>query len=127
MRTFLALDVGNRRTGVAFSSGATGVAVALATLHHSSYEEFRSQVLSLLAQRSVSDLIVGLPLLLSGEEGEQARTVRSFVERLPVPSHITLHFLDERYSTPPSSSGHSDPDSASACAILDTHLRRESI
>ena len=127
MRIFLALDVGNKRTGVAFSSGETGVAVALPTLHHASYGAFQSQVLSLLRDRAVTDLVVGLPLLPSGEEGEQVRTVRSFIEDLPVPSSVALHYLDERYSTPSSSSGKNDPDMAAACAILDTYMCRENI
>jgi len=127
MRTLLALDVGNKRTGVAFANEETGVPIALPTLHHSSYEAFRSQVLSVLRDRKISDLIVGLPLLPSGEEGEQVRTVRSFIERLPVPSSVALHYLDERYSTPPSSPGKNDPDMAAACAILDTYMHRENI
>lgn len=127
MQSILALDVGERKTGVAFASGEILVAVVLPTIHHDSYESFQQQVLSLLEERAVLELVVGLPLLPSGEEGEQSRTVRSFIEHLPVPSSIKVDFLDERYSTPPSTDRHNDPDSAAACSILDTYLCRKNI
>jgi putative Holliday junction resolvase len=77
----LALDVGNRRTGVAFLDDAVGIPLPLDTLMHQSMEELLPQIEQILTSRSVDRVIVGLPRLPSGEEGSQAGVSRSVGEK----------------------------------------------
>ncbi len=125
MRRFLALDIGLKRTGVSYTDDQTQVPVPLKTLCHASLEELSAQILALIKERNVTDLVIGLPLLPSGEEGKQAGIVRQFTEDIPLPEGVKVSMLDERYTTP--RVRESDPDSAAACALLGVFMRRENI
>jgi len=128
---YLALDLGKSRTGVAFCDSDIGVPVALDTIEHRSRKELLTRVRTIVAERRIDSLVVGLPLLPSGEEGEQATWVRSCAEDLQKIG-LPLDFVDERYSTPQTrhrlskneaiSGGSLDGDAAAACGILQTHL-----
>ncbi|MDB4978832.1 MAG: putative holliday junction resolvase [Candidatus Peribacteria bacterium] len=99
MKHFLALDVGTRRTGVAYASEDVGIALPLPTLHHKTKEEFGECVRRVCSERKISHLIIGLPKLPSGDEGEQAGIVREYVcELASIGAEII--YIDERYTTP---------------------------
>lgn len=117
----LALDIGLRRTGVAFADVDIGVPMALSTIEHTSIEELVDHISTIVDQKSIDQIIVGLPLLPSGEEGEQSSIVRDISAQI---SRIgpKLTFLDERYTT--TSQKHVDPDASSACFLLETALKR---
>lgn len=117
----LALDIGSRRTGVAFSEFPPGVPLVLPTLHHESARGFLDQVAQIVDRRRIDHIVVGLPLLSSGKEGLQAQRVRALLPSLALlgPQVSTL---DERYSTVHHSS--QDPDAVAACGILTVFLDR---
>lgn len=115
MARTLALDIGTKRTGVAFLDEVTGIPLPLDTIAHTSVEELVAAVHRILGERKIDRLIVGLPLLPSGAEGSQARFVRSVASKLSSLS-LPVEFKDERYTTPRSKA--SDPDAAAACNLL---------
>ena len=121
---FLALDVGGRRTGVAFLDDATGIPLPLPSFAHRNQNELLLHVKSLCTGRRIDRVIVGLPLLPSGEEGKQAATSRAFSHMLKRQGMDVL-LIDERYTTPVFRPGkHTIPlssydgDSAAACELL---------
>jgi RNase H-fold protein (predicted Holliday junction resolvase) len=83
-------------------------------------EEFVAAVRSIIAARSIEQLIIGLPLLPSGQEGEQVQIVRAYVAALE-PLSLPVSFLDERYTTP---THHADGDAAAAMTILSLFIER---
>jgi|SRR3989338_5134745 len=122
----LALDIGTRRTGVAYFDDAVGFTLPLETIHHQSKMEFAEKVLSIAAEKKVEKIVVGIPYLPSGEEGSQADIVRDYAAILE--EKFEIHFVDERYTTPkriapkqgePQSS---DSDQTAAIAILNAFL-----
>lgn len=117
----LALDLGARRTGVAYAAYPPGIPLALPTLCHASSWVLLEQVHRLIKERKIDHIVVGLPLLSSGREGKQARSVRALLPLLARLS-VQVSLLDERYSTVRDSSN--DPDAAAACAILTVFLDR---
>jgi len=119
--TILALDIGKRRTGVAFADDDMRVPLALDTLNHASDDEFLEKVLSLMSEKDISKVVVGLPLLPSGEEGSQVEFVRSITQKLE-DRGISVEYIDERYTTP--KKGLSDGDAAAACAILGLYFEQ---
>ncbi|MDD5041934.1 MAG: Holliday junction resolvase RuvX [Candidatus Peribacteraceae bacterium] len=115
MARILALDIGTKRTGVAYLDEETNVPLPLFTLHHESVASLLSQVSALLQERQIDRLIVGLPLLPSGDEGAQARFVRSVTEQMRSRGWaVTLK--DERYTTPRGKTA--DPDAIAAFNLL---------
>lgn len=111
----LALDLGTKRTGVAFLDEDAQVPVALETIVHASLDELKERVIELIALKRIDRVIVGLPLLPSGGEGKQATLVRAFSHML-MEAGYAVEFRDERYTTPRNPPF--DADAAAALALL---------
>ncbi len=117
----LALDIGRRHTGIAYYDDATNIPLPLDTFTHDSVDELCAHVQKLFLDRAIDRVIVGLPLLPSGQEGEQVEFVRTVGEMLEK-SGIPLSFEDERYTTPRLEQ--SDGNAAAACSLLEIHLQK---
>ena len=123
MRT-LALDVGLRRTGIAYRDDAVGIALPLDTFAHTSRDALLAHVRRIIEERKIDCVIVGLPRLPSGDEGQQAGESRAVGEALKTPK-IEVLYVDERHTTPRSSNhknalptANLDGDAAAACALF---------
>lgn len=119
----LSLDIGTKHTGVAFADEENGIPLAQDTIDHETVEELAASVEKIIDEKQVGHLVVGLPLLLSGEEGAQVQFVRSVGEILK-DKGIGITFIDERYTTPAISEN--DENTAAACALLTLYLRKKS-
>ncbi|MBE0475790.1 MAG: Holliday junction resolvase RuvX [Coriobacteriia bacterium] len=94
----LALDIGERRVGVAVSDPEGRVATPLKVLDASVVADPRP--LRRLVEDYDADLVlIGLPLTLAGEEGPQARRVREAGERLSAALPVPVRYRDERLSS----------------------------
>lgn len=111
----LALDIGTRRTGVAFLDEDVNVPVALETIVHATFSDLQARVTELITRKGIDRVIIGLPLLLSGGEGKQATIVRAFSKML-MEEGFVVELRDERYTTPRNATF--DADSAAAVALL---------
>lgn len=116
----LALDIGTRRTGVAFFDDRTGVPLPCRTIEHESEQELLEEVAQEVRARQAERVIVGLPLLPSGVSGEQADSVTIICDRLRAEG-IDVVLLDERYSSPRNVKF---GDAEAALTLLQTHLDR---
>ena len=95
----MALDVGERRIGVALSDalGLTAQRLTVLTRHSASAD---AKVVSVLvSQHGVETLVVGLPLTMRGEQGTQAKRVIAFVETLRQHVTVPIQLIDERLTT----------------------------
>jgi len=99
MARFLALDVGERRIGVAISDPTGTVARPLTTITRSSRQADFQAIAQLVGEYAVARVIVGLPLSLDGSEGPQARQTRRYAERLAAALTVPIQLWDERYSS----------------------------
>jgi putative Holliday junction resolvase len=95
----LALDVGDRRIGVALSDPIGILASPLTTIQRRSEREDVQAVLDLVEEHDVGEIVVGMPLSLSGERGPQARQVGRFRAALAARAGVKTTDQDERYST----------------------------
>lgn len=95
----LALDVGDVRIGVAVSRSGM-IAEPLTVLERSGRTQTLDAIEALVNAHGASQLVLGLPLLEGGAEGEQAEKTRAFARslrrRLP---KIPIVFQDERFSS----------------------------
>jgi putative Holliday junction resolvase len=97
---YLALDVGNRRIGVAVSDelGLTAQPVLTLERRRNQREDLRS--LARLARRfGVVGIVVGNPVHLSGELSPQAAKTQEFAAALGELSGLPIHLWDERLTT----------------------------
>lgn len=95
----LGLDVGERRIGVALSDPSGRLASALTTLQARPPTQALLQIERLVAEHSVYEIIIGLPLTLRGEIGPQAELVQHFAETLGQRLTLPIHLFDERLTT----------------------------
>jgi putative Holliday junction resolvase len=95
----LALDLGKKRIGMALSDELGVTAQGLETLERTNIREDLARISQLAAERSVSLILMGNPLHMSGREGRQAEYARDFGERLRAASGIPVEFWDERLTT----------------------------
>jgi putative Holliday junction resolvase len=95
----MALDVGGRRIGVALSDTTRVLASPLTTQRAEPRERVLSEIAALVQRHEVVEVVVGLPLTLSGEVGPQAHLIQLFVERLKGVLTAPIHMFDERLTT----------------------------
>ncbi len=94
----LALDIGERRVGVAVSDVSGSVATPVKVLETAAV--FGGNALRRLVEDYEPELmLVGLPLSLDGTEGPQAKRVRAQAERIHAQFGIPVDFADERLTT----------------------------
>jgi len=98
-RRVLALDLGRKRIGLALSDELGITAQGLPTLQRTTIREDLRHLSQLIQQNSVTVVVLGLPLHLSGSEGRQAAWVREFGERLFAQTGVPIRFWDERLTT----------------------------
>lgn len=94
----LGLDLGDVRIGVAISDPERRLAVPLGTIHTGAPADLKA-VASLVRDNEVSLVVVGHPLLLSGEAGDRARHAEAFVDALRSVLEVPVVLQDERLST----------------------------
>ena len=95
----MALDVGGRRIGVALSDSTRVLASPLTTLRAEPRARALADIAALAVRHEVTEVVVGLPLTLSGEIGPQAQIVQTFVEELRQALALPIHLFDERLTT----------------------------
>jgi putative holliday junction resolvase len=94
----LALDPGERRTGVALSDELGILATPLCILRVRARERVEA-VARIVREHGVVEIVVGFPKTLRGEVGPQARRVERFVEELRDAVDAPVRLWDELYST----------------------------
>ena len=99
MARLLALDIGDRRIGVAISDESQMLARPLTTIARTSKRKDFESIAKLIAAHGVERLIVGLPRTLRGDEGAQAARVRRYAEALSAAIGAPIAFQDERYTS----------------------------
>ncbi len=97
---FLALDVGDRRVGIAISESGV-FATPHSILRRKSKKEDFARLQRLVDELEIERIIVGLPYSLNepGELGPQARRIKRYAEALAEVVDVPLAYADESYSS----------------------------
>ena len=125
----LALDHGTARCGCAVSDPLGTLATPLDAVERPDTRRGLAAIVRLAADREVERVVVGLPLTLAGEEGEQAAAARVFAERLARELDVPVELHDERLTTrlAERTGGGSDVDSRAAAHLLESYLARAGV
>ncbi len=96
--TRIGIDVGSVRIGVARTDPSALLAVPVETVARG--EGDLARIAELVVEHDAVEVVVGLPLALSGRPGQAAALAREFAERLvPVVAPVPVRLVDERLST----------------------------
>ena len=123
LKTFLALDFGLKRTGVAVGNRVLRSAQPQGSIHAEGDVRF-AKVAALLVEWQPDALVIGVPFHPDGAEHENTVRARRFGRQLAGRFNLPVFEVDERYSTTEAlSMGAKDADAGAACIILEQFLR----
>lgn len=97
-RNYLAVDLGKKRSGLAFWDAAAQMALPLRVVDSRSVKDFIA-LLCVEAQSRDATFVLGLPLHSDGSEHRWTRSVRVFAHNLQRASERTVFFQDETLSS----------------------------
>jgi putative Holliday junction resolvase len=95
----LALDYGRARTGVAVSDPTGTIARPLCVVERAGSGDGLARLAALIGEQEAERVVVGLPLTLRGERGEQALETERFIEALSDVTSVPVVTFDERFTT----------------------------
>ena len=95
----MGLDVGDRRIGVAVSDELGLTAQPVLTLVRSNRKQDQKSIQRLIRRYQCSEIVVGNPLYLSGDQSPQAAKAQAFAQMLRDETGLPVHLWDERLTT----------------------------
>ncbi len=95
----LGVDPGEKRVGLAVSDPFGNFAVGLDTLSNYEGKDLLPEFQAVCERYEVKQIVIGLPLHMSGEEGVSAQKARALGEILTIGLNIPVAFLDERLTS----------------------------
>ncbi|MEO0478261.1 MAG: Holliday junction resolvase RuvX [Planctomycetota bacterium] len=98
-KRILAIDFGDRKTGVASTDWTGTIRIPLETIFAGDDETCARQISSLVRERDTQLLVAGLPLSLDGNEGPRAKRTRAFLEVLKRHVKVPIETVDESHTT----------------------------
>ncbi len=120
----LGIDYGEKRIGLAISDETQTLARELAIL---SPKIFFDQIQSIISEHQISQIVLGWPVNMSGQETKKTEEVKKFKEKLESKISIPIETTDERLTSKMAEhlpGGKRDVDSLAAQIILQNYLNK---
>ena len=118
----LALDYGSARTGVAVSDPTGTIARPIGVVKAVTDKKGFDDLLAVIRAEHPDRVVVGLPLTLKGDHGEQAAETSAFVETLRAAVDVPVETYDERFTSVLADGD----DSRAAAHLLSSYLEWQS-
>lgn len=123
----LALDYGGARCGCAISDPTGTLVTPIGSVAKPDSPSGGRELMELVERQQPQCIVVGLPLLRSGEEGAQAAAARAFAGRVRAATGVPVELHDERFTTRMAQASiaagaSSDEDSLAAAHLLESFL-----
>lgn len=96
---YLAIDLGEKRTGLAVGDDVTGIASPLDVIQTSSRESLFKAIARAIDAQGPGALVVGAPLNMDGTQGPAVAQVETFARALTERFGLPVHLFDERLTT----------------------------
>jgi len=95
----MAIDLGKKRVGVAFSDETAFLCVDAFAFIIRDDSDFMKQIAKIISEREVAEIVVGYPLNLKSERTETTRWAERIYTLLKERYHFPVNLLDERMTT----------------------------
>lgn len=96
---FLAIDLGDRRTGLASGDDQVGLVSPLRVLEIASREALIDAIVEVVTDVEPHEIVVGLPLNMDDTEGPAAKQARAFADAVHERTSLVVHLQDERLTS----------------------------
>ncbi|MFA6171046.1 MAG: Holliday junction resolvase RuvX [Patescibacteria group bacterium] len=90
---YLGIDWGKKRIGLAMADSETKMAIPFRVVKNA------DEVIETVKEEQIEKIIIGLPLTLSGQNGETAKEAVKFADELKKKTAVTIEVIDERLSS----------------------------
>ena len=122
----VAVDYGSARTGVAVSDPTGTLARPIGVIERVGTQAGLESLVELIGSEGAERVVVGMPLTLRGEVGEQARETERFVDQLRQAVDVPVEGFDERFTTDLAEQDPGNrnlpPDARAAAHLLTSYL-----
>ncbi len=120
----IALDYGAARTGVAVSDATGTIVRPLGVISRAASDDGLEELGEIVREQEAERVVVGMPLTLRGERGQQADETDAFVEALRAVVAVPVETYDERFTTALAArqGGEADEDARAAAHLLESYL-----
>lgn len=96
---YLAIDLGDRRTGVACGDDILRLPSPIEVIEAASRETLLSRLDRVVREYGPDELVIGLPINMDGTEGTRARLSRDFSRECEARFGLPCHLQDERLTS----------------------------
>lgn len=99
---YLAIDLGDKRTGIAIGDDLTGIVTPHEVLMvpiKPTHDRLLDAIATSIDRFGPDALVLGMPFNMDGSEGPQAKSTREFGESLAARTGLEVHYQDERLSS----------------------------
>jgi len=122
----LALDYGSARCGCAVSDPTGTLATPIEAVERPDTRRGMSRLAGLVREHGIKQVVVGLPVGLSGADTQQTMAARDFAQRLGERVPVPVDLYDERFTTSIAAArgGGGSEDSRAAAVLLEDYLAR---
>lgn len=96
---YMAIDLGERRTGLATGDAITGLVQPRVVIEQSKGEELVRKLLVEIDDFGPTRVVIGLPINMDGSEGPAAKSVRAFAETIAARAKVPVDYQDERLTS----------------------------
>jgi putative Holliday junction resolvase len=96
---YLAIDLGDRRTGLAVGDDETFLVSPAGTIETGNTSERHRQLLAAIAEQQPDALVVGWPLNMDGSVGPAAKKIQQAADQLGKATGLEVHLVDERLTS----------------------------
>ena len=126
---YLAIDYGEKRTGIAVSDSGGSMAFARTTIHKITKDKFWNDLLHILNDEAPDGVVVGMPKTADGQATMIIRQIRNFIASLQRRSALPVYIMEETLSSFDAETRLREPvknrsglDGAAAAVILESFL-----
>lgn len=96
---YLAIDLGDKRTGLAVGDDETGVVTPAGAIEIGSGPRLLEAILEAIEEHGPDAVVLGMPLNMDGTEGPQAKRARELGRDLGERTDRPVHYQDERLTS----------------------------
>ena len=96
---YLAIDLGDKRTGLAVGDNIVRIVQPITVLETPLGEQLVHEIQSVIAEHGIDCIVMGLPLNMDGSESQRSKLTQTFAEKLQESIHIPIEFQDERLTS----------------------------
>jgi len=96
---YLAIDLGDKRTGLAVGDDVTGIASPVGVINTAGADERLRQLGLAIEEQGPDALVVGSPINMDGSESPGVTKARAFAKELTGRFGLPVHLVDERLTS----------------------------